>query len=110
LNQTKTKLSKPKPSLPNFLSFFQNVILFVSYAITSLKSLNYNLFVSNLYNKCVQRTKNEPQQGISYLERAREGAGVREREGWVAGQQAVIFKMRLGLGETERRRHRNKET
>jgi hypothetical protein len=39
-----------------------------------------------------------------------QGRGVREREGWVAGQQAVIFKVRLGLGETERRRHRNKET
>ncbi len=47
---------------------------------------------NNLYNKRVRPTKNEPQQGISYLERAREGVRERERErgGW-AGQQAVIF-------------------
>jgi hypothetical protein len=30
-------------------------------------------FHTNLYNKRVRPTKNEPQQGISYLERAREG-------------------------------------
>jgi hypothetical protein len=34
---------------------------------------------------------------------------MREREGWVAGQQAVIFKVRLGLGETEGR-DRERET
>jgi hypothetical protein len=34
---------------------------------------------NNLYNKRVRPTKNEPQQGISNLEREREG--VREREG-----------------------------
>jgi hypothetical protein len=68
----------------------------------------------HLYNKRVCPTKNEPQQGISYLEKARERGG--ERGGW-AGQQAVIFKVRLGLGEIEGRhreteieRHRNKET
>ncbi len=38
-----------------------------------------------LYNKRVRPTKNEPQQGISYLERAREGGGVRDRERWVGG-------------------------
>jgi hypothetical protein len=32
--------------------------------------------VSNLYNKRVRPTKNEPQQGISYLEREREGEQV----------------------------------
>ncbi len=36
-----------------------------------------------LYNKRVRPSKNEPQQGISYLEREREG--VREAEGWVSG-------------------------
>jgi hypothetical protein len=47
-----------------------------------------------LYNKRVCPIKNEPQQqGISYLEREREG--VRERGGR-AGQQAGIFKVRLG--------------
>jgi hypothetical protein len=37
-----------------------------------------------LYNTRVCPTKNEPQQGISYLEREREV--VRDREGW-AGEQ-----------------------
>ncbi len=56
----------------------------------------------NLYNKRACPTKNEPQQGISYLERER--AGVRERgAGWQAGQQAGIFKVRLGLGVIEER-------
>jgi hypothetical protein len=40
---------------------------------TKRKFLNFG----NLYNKRVRPTKNEPQQGISYLEREREG--VRER-------------------------------
>jgi hypothetical protein len=36
--------------------------------------------LANLYNKRACPTKNEPQQGISYLEREREGwGGVRER-------------------------------
>jgi hypothetical protein len=34
-------------------------------------------FASNLYNKKACPTKNEPQQGISYMERKR--VGVRER-------------------------------
>ena len=55
--------------------------------------------------------KIEPQQGISYLERAREGS---EREGGMGGwegQQAVIFRIRFGRDrETEIERHRNKET
>jgi hypothetical protein len=64
-----------------------------------------------LYNKRVCPIKNEPQQGISYLEREREGVGgregwegVRDRGvgGWV-GQQAGILKVYLGLGEIERR-------
>ncbi len=42
-----------------------------------------------LFNKRACPTKNEPQQGISYLER--EGGGERER-GW-AGQQIGIFKV-----------------
>jgi len=37
-----------------------------------------------MYNKRVRPTKNEPQQGITYLEREREG--VRDREGR-AGRQ-----------------------
>ncbi len=54
------------------------------------------------YNKRVRPTKNEPQQqGISYVEREKEGC-VRERGGW-AGQQAGIFKVRLGLEEIEGR-------
>ena len=61
-----------------------------------------------LYNKRVRPTKNEPQQGISYLERAREGCE-RERGGWMG------FKVRLGLGGIERKRveaeiHRDRET
>ena len=40
-----------------------------------------NVPIVNLYNKRVCPTKNEPQQGISYLER--EG-GVRERGGRVS--------------------------
>ncbi len=47
--------------------------------IPCLKSHIYN----NLYNKRVRPTKKEPQQqGISYLEREREGVR-REREGQV---------------------------
>jgi hypothetical protein len=42
-------------------------------AVFEIKKLK----LQNLYNKRVCPTKNEPQQGISYLERAREG--VRER-------------------------------
>ena len=56
---------------------------------------NRNLFQDNLYNKRVRPSKNEPQQGISYLERVREG-GERKR-GW-EGQQAVIFKVRVRFG------------
>jgi hypothetical protein len=43
----------------------------------------------NLYNKRACPTKNEPQQGISYLERERAGVRERERErGWLAGRSA----------------------
>jgi hypothetical protein len=60
-----------------------------------------------LYNKRACPTKNEPQQGISYMERER--AGLRERgAGWQAGQQAGIFKVMLGLGVIEGR-NRNTE-
>jgi hypothetical protein len=64
---------------------------------------NFNL---HLYNKRVRPTKNEPrQQGITYLEREREGVrergGKRER-GNRAGQQVGIFKVRLGLVEIQR--------
>jgi hypothetical protein len=38
-----------------------------------------NVPIVNLYNKRVCPTKNEPQQGISYLER--EGGGEREKGG-----------------------------
>jgi hypothetical protein len=55
---------------------------------------------TSLHNKRVRPSKNEPQQqGISYLEREREG--VREAEGW--GSRSSIFKVRLGLGEIEGR-------
>jgi hypothetical protein len=51
----------------------------------------------NLYNKRFRPTKNEPQQqGISYLEREREGAVVRQREGQAGGLAAGIFKVRFG--------------
>jgi hypothetical protein len=71
------------------------------------------LLAYHLYNKRVCPTKNEPQQQeISYLNREREG--VREWGVW-AGQQAGVFKVKLGLREIEWRyraieRHRNKET
>jgi hypothetical protein len=55
--------------------------------------------------KSVRPTKNGPQQQeISYLEieRGERERGERERGGW-AGQQADIFKVRLGLGEIEGR-------
>jgi hypothetical protein len=56
-------------------------------------------FVSNLYNKIVCSTKNESQQqGIYYLQREREGVRERERA-CLAGQQAGMFKVRLGLVE-----------
>jgi hypothetical protein len=54
-----------------------------------------------LYNKRVCPTKNEPQQGISYLERARERG---ERERGVGGQVSRQSYLGLGLGETERQR------
>ncbi len=65
----------------------------------------------SLYNKRVRPTKNEPQQGISYLEREREGW---ERRGWADGQSGIL-KVRLGLGEIEGRdreteRQRDRET
>jgi hypothetical protein len=60
------------------------------------------ILLLHLFNKRVCPTKNEPQQqGISYLDREREGVG--ERGMW-AGQQTGIFKVRLGLGEIEGRR------
>ncbi len=55
-----------------------------------------------LYNKGVRPTKNEPQQGISYLERGteeRRGEREREREGGVQEREREgggIFKVRLG--------------
>jgi hypothetical protein len=52
-----------------------NDVLSFSYFILLSYRIEYNL-----YNKRACPTKNEPQQGISYLEREREG--VREREGW----------------------------
>jgi hypothetical protein len=62
----------------------------------------YSLYL--LYYKRACPTKNETQQQeISYLEREREV--VREREGR-AGGQTGIFKVRLGLGETEMQRDR----
>jgi hypothetical protein len=58
-------------------------------------------FCTNLFNKRVCPTKNEPQQqGIAYLDRENE-EGVRER-GVRAGQQAGISKANLGSEEIER--------
>jgi hypothetical protein len=54
--------------------------------VHEIKSFN------NLYNKRVCPTKNEPQQGISYLEREREGVRERGAGGW-AGQQPGTFKV-----------------
>ncbi len=69
--------------------------------ISLFKDLCYSSELTGyLYNKRACPTINEPQQGISYLERER--AGVREREG-LAGRQAGIFKVRLGLGAIEGR-------
>jgi hypothetical protein len=66
------------------------------YKLTVVKKDNENLnticFI-NLYNKRVRPIKNEPQQGISYLERLREGG---EREGRVGGQVSTESYLRLG--------------
>ncbi len=51
--------------------------------LTKERKIFLKLETTNLYNKRVRPTKNEPQQGISYLERAREGG---EREGGVDGR------------------------
>jgi hypothetical protein len=53
------------------------------------KSFNIHL----LYNKRACPTKNEPQQGISYLKRAREG-GEKKRE--VGGRVSSQSYLRLG--------------
>ncbi len=58
----------------------------VSFFYTNIKNIKTKLKIeSYLYNKRVRPTKNEPQQGISYLEREREG--VREKKGQ-AGRRA----------------------
>jgi hypothetical protein len=58
-----------------------------------LKFIRKWLSIYNYKRNCP--TKNEPEkQGICYLERERGGQ---------AGQQVGIFKVRLGLGEIERR-------
>jgi hypothetical protein len=63
---------------------------------------------SSLIYKSQCPTKFDPPrpQGISYLEREREGIKEREREREREregrGQQACIFKVRLGLGKIER--------
>ncbi len=48
----------------------------LNYESKNDKMLNFNFPLSfwvNLYNKRVRPTKNKPQQGISYLKRAKEG-------------------------------------
>jgi len=75
-----------------------------------LKTSNIKISLTNLYNKRQCPSKNEPQQGISYLEREREGVcvregreGVRERgAGGRAGQHAGISKVLLGLEEIQK--------
>ena len=63
-----------------------------------------NLAIKQPYGNLAKKffpTKNEPQQqGISYLERERERGQI-ERARW-AGQQAGIFKVRLGLEDSNR--------
>ncbi len=60
-----------------------------------------SLTLHNLHNKRVRPTKNKShQQGISYVEREKEGVRERERGGQ-ACQQAGIFKVRLGFEEIE---------
>jgi hypothetical protein len=55
---------------------------------------NFDQLILNLYNKRACPTKNEPQQGISYLERER--AGVRDREGLAGRQVSRQAYLRLG--------------
>ncbi len=60
----------------------------------------YQRLYCHLCNKRVRPTKNEPQQQVIWKERGR--VCVRERGvGGRAGQKAVIFKVRLSLGEIE---------
>ncbi len=69
--------------------------------LCALRTLKGDGLLSYLYNITVCPTKNEPQQqGISYLEREKEG--FERGRGGRAGQQAGIFKVRLRLGEIER--------
>jgi hypothetical protein len=71
-----------------------------------------NFFIPYLYNKRVCPTKNEPQQGISYLEREREGVRESERCGRVSRQAYLRFSRDRGERQRYREieRHRNKET
>ena len=66
----------------NFFKYNIKTLKFPFYVLENNKCLKYSYVYSSkyLYNKRACPTKNEPQQGISYLEREREG--VREREGW----------------------------
>ncbi len=94
------------------------VLMLQKYFLTYTNTLPFFYVPHNLYNKRACPTKNQPQQGISYLEREREG--VREREGWVGEQVSRQAYLRFSQvwerqwGETERykeiRRHRSKET
>ncbi len=49
--------------------------------------------------------------GVKGREGVKEREGVREKEGWAGGQagKQAYFKVRLGLGETEIQRYRDKE-
>ncbi len=55
----------------------------------------------HLCNKRACPTKNEPQQGISYLKREREGYEIKRRAGRRVSRQAYLRVM-LGLKEIER--------
>jgi hypothetical protein len=72
-----------------------------TYKVTD-ERFTFIILIQNLCNKRVCPTKKEPQQqGMSYLEGEREGVREKERGGR-AGQQACIFKVKLGLGEIVR--------
>jgi hypothetical protein len=96
--------------------------MFLTYnSYGGLNAITQSYLETYLYNKRARPTKNEPQQGISYLEREREGwdrerKEVRERERWASGSVGRIFKVRFGRKREKEGKdrdieiHTNKET
>jgi hypothetical protein len=72
------------------------------------KRINFKSFclrnVFNLYNKRVCPTKNEPQQGISNLEREREGVKERGRRVSRSAGRHIKGLVRFGRDRGERQR------